>query len=135
MLSTLDQKVDPRHSALILVDVQNDFCAEGGAMHRDGRDLTLVKRMIPRLAQLLEAVIDATRARLRLAKLEGDAAFFYVSFPAGTEPSLAFAASIIPVPIIIFPRSGWSRPGAAAMAPMSRIRFARPVNGTETSFK
>ena len=25
--------------ALILVDVQNDFCAEGGAMHREGRDL------------------------------------------------------------------------------------------------
>src|SRR6185295_3575903 len=44
------------------------------------------------VAQLLEAVIDATRARLRLAKLEGDAAFFYVAFPANAEPSLAFVA-------------------------------------------
>jgi hypothetical protein len=44
------------------------------------------------VAQLLEAIIDATRAKLRLAKLEGDAAFFYVSFPAGTEPSLAYVA-------------------------------------------
>src|ERR1700716_1116444 len=49
MLSTLKDKVDPRHAALVLVDVQNDFCAEGGAMHREGRDLTLVKQMIPRL--------------------------------------------------------------------------------------
>ena len=58
MLSTLSEKVDPRHAALVLVDVQNDFCAEGGAMHREGRDLSLVKAMIPRL----ERLIDAARA-------------------------------------------------------------------------
>ena len=55
MLNTLREKVDPQHAALVLVDVQNDFCAEGGAMHREGRDLTLVKQMIPRLERLLEA--------------------------------------------------------------------------------
>jgi ureidoacrylate peracid hydrolase len=55
MLSTLSEKVDPKHAALILVDVQNDFCADGGAMHREGRDLTLVQRMIPRLERLLDA--------------------------------------------------------------------------------
>jgi ureidoacrylate peracid hydrolase len=55
MLSTLREKVDPRHCALVVVDVLNDFCAEGGAMHREGRDLSLVKRMIPRLERLIEA--------------------------------------------------------------------------------
>jgi len=55
MLSTLSDKVGPQHAALLLVDVQNDFCAEGGAMHREGRDLTLVKRMVPRLERLVEA--------------------------------------------------------------------------------
>jgi ureidoacrylate peracid hydrolase len=55
MLGTLREKVDPRHAALVLVDVQNDFCADGGAMHREGRDLTLVRRMLPRLERLLEA--------------------------------------------------------------------------------
>jgi hypothetical protein len=44
------------------------------------------------VARLLEAVIDATSPHLTLAKLEGDAAFFYVSFPAGSEPNLAFVA-------------------------------------------
>jgi hypothetical protein len=43
------------------------------------------------VAQLLEAVIDAAQG-LTLAKLEGDAAFFYVAFPAGTEPNLEFVA-------------------------------------------
>ena len=42
------------------------------------------------IAQLLEAVINATSKRLVLAKLEGDAAFFYVAFPPGSEPSLDF---------------------------------------------
>jgi len=44
------------------------------------------------VARLLEAVIDATRSRLKLAKLEGDAAFFYLTYPERSEPDLAFAA-------------------------------------------
>lgn len=42
------------------------------------------------VAQLLEAVIDATSPRLKLAKLEGDAALFYVAFPPASDPSLEF---------------------------------------------
>jgi len=42
------------------------------------------------IAQLLEAVINATSRRLALAKLEGDAAFFYAAFPPGAEPRLEF---------------------------------------------
>ena len=53
MLSTLAEKVRPEHCAILLVDVQNDFCAEGGAMHREGRDLSLVREMIPRLERFL----------------------------------------------------------------------------------
>src|SRR6266568_8784478 len=44
------------------------------------------------VAQLLEAVIDATSSRLKLAKLEGDAAFFYIAYKERTEPDLAFVA-------------------------------------------
>src|SRR5499433_3776391 len=58
MLSTLADKVRPQHTAILLVDVQNDFCAEGGAMHREGRDLSLVQAMVPRLSNF----IDAARA-------------------------------------------------------------------------
>ena len=58
MLKTLADKVRPEHCAILIVDVQNDFCAEGGAIHREGRDVSLVKAMVPRLA----AFIDAARA-------------------------------------------------------------------------
>ena len=44
------------------------------------------------VAQLLEAVIDAAHPDLKLAKLEGDAAFFYLAFPERAEPSLEFVA-------------------------------------------
>ncbi len=54
----MPRRSQPEHCALLIVDVQNDFCAEGGAMHREGRDLTLVKAMVPRLA----AFVDAARA-------------------------------------------------------------------------
>jgi ureidoacrylate peracid hydrolase len=54
MLRSLREKVDPKHAALLLVDLQNDFCAEGGMMHREKRDLSLVQAMVPRLARLVD---------------------------------------------------------------------------------
>jgi class 3 adenylate cyclase len=42
--------------------------------------------------QLLEAVIDATHPQLKLSKLEGDAAFFYLTYPVSAEPNLEFVA-------------------------------------------
>ena len=53
MLATLADKVRPAHCALLLVDLQNDFCAEGGAMHREGRDLSLVREMMPALERFV----------------------------------------------------------------------------------
>jgi ureidoacrylate peracid hydrolase len=55
MLSTLADKLRPEHCAILIVDVQNDFCAEGGAMHKEGRDLSLVQPMVPRLSRLIDA--------------------------------------------------------------------------------
>jgi len=55
MLRTLSEKVQPEHAAVLIVDVQNDFCAEGGALHREGRDLSLAQAMVPRLASFLDA--------------------------------------------------------------------------------
>lgn len=55
MLDTLAKKVDPSHTALIVVDVQNDFCAPKGMMDREGNDLSLVQAMVPRLQRLIEA--------------------------------------------------------------------------------
>lgn len=55
MLRTLQDKVDPRHTAVVVVDVQNDFFADGGTFDRIGRDVGVVRAMIPPLERLLES--------------------------------------------------------------------------------
>ncbi len=59
MLTTLEQKVDPKHTALVVVDVLNDFCAEGGMMDNEGQDLSTAQAMANRLPPLIQAARDA----------------------------------------------------------------------------
>ena len=54
MLESLAGKVDPKNAALLIVDVQNDFAAEGGMMDREGNDLSMSQGIIPRLQQLID---------------------------------------------------------------------------------
>ncbi|MDB5771330.1 MAG: ureidoacrylate peracid hydrolase [Burkholderiales bacterium] len=54
ILRTLNDKVAPGNAALIVVDVQNDFCADDGVFGRTGNDLTMVQKAVPKLQQLIE---------------------------------------------------------------------------------
>jgi len=54
----LPEKIDPRHTAMIVVDVQNDFCHEASVYAQRGHNVTFIQEMIPRLT----ATIDAARA-------------------------------------------------------------------------
>jgi ureidoacrylate peracid hydrolase len=59
MLRTLEEKIDPKHAAVIVVDVQNDFCHPDSPLAKDGRDLSAAQAMAPRLVRLIE---DARKA-------------------------------------------------------------------------
>ncbi|MBI4590410.1 MAG: cysteine hydrolase [Candidatus Rokubacteria bacterium] len=54
LLLTLEQKVAPVHTALVVVDVQNDFVAEGGFFDRTGADVASIQAAIPPLLRLIE---------------------------------------------------------------------------------
>ncbi len=54
-LRGLANKVRPGHTALIVIDVQNDFCAPGGMMDREGLDLSEAQAMADRLPPLIAA--------------------------------------------------------------------------------
>jgi ureidoacrylate peracid hydrolase len=54
MTMALEELVDPRQAALIVVDMQNDFCDSDGALARSGSDPGLIQAMAPRLLGLLE---------------------------------------------------------------------------------
>lgn len=79
MLRTLAEKVQPGHTALLMVDVQNDFCAEGGAMHREGFDVSAAAAMVPRLERLLEAARAAKALPVWIRNVYNTPANFYLS--------------------------------------------------------
>jgi len=54
MLTTLKEMVDPKHAALLVVDVQNDFCHPEGVLAKQGRDITLIREMVPRLLSFID---------------------------------------------------------------------------------
>jgi len=59
LLSTLAQKVSPAHAALLVIDVQNDFVANGGFFDRIGADVKAIQRLIAPLAQFVERAREA----------------------------------------------------------------------------
>ena len=54
-LRGLANKVAPGHTALIVIDVQNDFCAPDGMMDQEGFDLGDAQAMADRLPPLISA--------------------------------------------------------------------------------
>jgi ureidoacrylate peracid hydrolase len=59
LLSTLEQKVSPAHAALLVIDVQNDFVADGGFFDQIGADVKTIQRVIPPLAELVDHAREA----------------------------------------------------------------------------
>ena len=51
----LQELLDPRSAALIVVDMQNDFCDSQGAVAAHGGDPSMIQEMAPRLLGLLGA--------------------------------------------------------------------------------
>ena len=58
-LGSLREKVDPNHAALIVIDMQNDFCARGGLVDKGGRDVSAVQDMARHLPALIESARKA----------------------------------------------------------------------------
>jgi nicotinamidase-related amidase len=53
VLATLEERVAPKHTALLIVDMQNDYCSPGGASDRNNRDLSQIKAMVPSMLDLI----------------------------------------------------------------------------------
>ena len=54
LLTTLEQKASPAHAALVVVDVQNDFVADGGFFDRIGADVKSAQQSVPNLVRLVD---------------------------------------------------------------------------------
>ncbi|MDX6466088.1 MAG: hypothetical protein QOI27_1128, partial [Gaiellaceae bacterium] len=49
VFTELEELVDPKHTALVVVDMQRDFCIPGGAFDELGIDISMYPSMVPRL--------------------------------------------------------------------------------------
>jgi ureidoacrylate peracid hydrolase len=58
-MKPLFEKVDPRQAALVVVDVQNDFCHDDGAMSKNGADVKPMQLIAPRLNRLIDEAHSA----------------------------------------------------------------------------
>lgn len=58
ILRTLEEQLQAEHTALLVIDMQNDFCAEGGYLHeRRGYDVGFA----PAIAANIQSLIDSVR--------------------------------------------------------------------------
>jgi nicotinamidase-related amidase len=80
VFSTLEELVDPRYTALVVVDMQNDFCSTGFNFDQQGIDISMYPEMVPRLKHLIEGaraaslpVIYIMMTRLPDSKIESPA--------------------------------------------------------------
>ena len=51
---TLTELVAPRHTAILVIDMQNDWCHEHGRFWEAGGQVSMITKMVPHLASLVE---------------------------------------------------------------------------------
>lgn len=55
MIASLRDRIDPAHTAILLIDMQKDLVYDGFLCDQAGRDLTATRSVIPTMKRLLEA--------------------------------------------------------------------------------
>src|SRR5512137_1640332 len=80
-LETLKSKVRPEHTALIVIDMQKDYCCEGGTFDRRGFDVKPAQHLAVRLNHFLDKTRGVLRwiIHLKMTKIPG------LVSPASTE--------------------------------------------------
>jgi ureidoacrylate peracid hydrolase len=56
VLDTLAELVDPRHTAVVVIDMQNDFCHPDGHFARNGKDIGAIAASVPALSAFVREV-------------------------------------------------------------------------------
>lgn len=69
---SLKEVVADRKCAVIVVDVQNDFCDPKGPFGQKGLDLTMIDRVLPRIENLVDAAHDAGVPVIYIKNTEDD---------------------------------------------------------------
>src|ERR1700682_2853160 len=55
VFSTIEEVVDPAHTALLIIDVQHDFCSPAGLFDRIGKNIDMMAPAVERVGKLIAA--------------------------------------------------------------------------------
>jgi len=97
----LEEIVAAPHTALLVVDMQNDFCSPGGVFGKRGADTSQVRAIIPSVARLLETARSAKTKCIflrhtheaDLSNLSPARLSFYAMLYGGADPYHAIRGS------------------------------------------
>ncbi len=64
---TLGEIVNPRHTALIVIDVQNDFCSPEGQFNKGGLEISTLQKMVP---NVIKFIGEARKAGIRVVFIQ-----------------------------------------------------------------
>ena len=69
-LDRLRTKLNPESTALIIVDMQKDFCCEGGVFHKRGFDIESAQKLAKRLNAFLKKARKALKHIIHLQMIK-----------------------------------------------------------------
>ena len=69
-LNRLRAKLNPESTALIIIDVQKDFCCEGGVFHKRGFDIISAQKLAKRLNSFLKEARKALKHIIHLQMIK-----------------------------------------------------------------
>ena len=103
-LNRLRAKLNPESTALIIVDMQKDFCCEGGVFHKRGFDIESAQKLAKRLNSFLKEARKALKHIIHLQMIKKpeftspmvDDLYSRIKMERSYDPTLAEPYEVIP---------------------------------------
>lgn len=105
-LARLRAKLNPESTALVIIDMQKDFCCEGGVFHKRGFDIRAAQRLANRLNSFLEEARKVLKhiIHLKMMKIPElaspvvDELYRRITMDRSYDPAFAEPYEVIPRP-------------------------------------
>jgi ureidoacrylate peracid hydrolase len=116
-LDRLRAKLNPESTALIIIDMQKDFCCEGGTFHRRGFDIIPAQRLAKRLNSFLKEVREVLKYIIHLQMMKKpepsspvvDELYRRIKMKRFYDPAFAEPYEVIPLPgDVVIPKYKYS---------------------------
>ena len=116
-LNRLRAKLNPESTALIIIDMQKDFCCEGGSFHRRGFDIIPAQKLAGRINSFLKDAREVLKHIIHLQMMKKpelsspliDDLYQRINIKRSLDPAFAEPYEVIPQPgDVVIPKYKYS---------------------------